>query len=720
MSDRESGPDESTLTPLEAIASEMGDPGLFPTEVHRLYNAGKVRQARKHLLKHSRVERSVQRAAKQREVADDLRFWLSPVSKGPGMFTFNGIGTRLIGRQQEAPDGTYIGTLWFTIVFLPVWAISSYLVLPAEKGWHFLAKTPLPTAHRLSRWLVGAVAGALVVWAGAAAYTATTHTDLFVYNGFDRPLFAQVNGTAQEVQARSHALFQDLPLEPTDLEARWEGDEEPFEELQVDLAGQGRATIVYNVASRGLIAISYVLYGAGQQREDEWLDAGPVLSVERHFDFRFSTPPDSVMMSGDGVLKSWLHGVDDGGQPVGVVAALIAEGRKDQALAMARAELEVSPSNALVASVAAGGVFAEDADGRLEFLRSYLDRAPEEVDLHRVYQDHWPEEDRAALRAEYDSLLASHESSAMYHYLAGRIQETGSATESRHYRAALALDPEYGPAFRGMAYSALVDGNWSEALAHCERFATLGPDEALEMLDSRLRLGKRIGQEPESGLRILEEALEHEPESLELAHRAAHYAVEIDPEAVDATAQDYMATLLGLFPVPRADLFENNLVADLAITAGDLETARTRLAAIADPQNRRAETALRLALSTGATDSDRQLLLEIPNWFDQLEVLQPIALELIDTEAPTFLAASTPGPMRDFAQLLEDEERLIDPSAFDQVAPPENLLWRSVAAWAAARRLGGVDRTGAERARRWYSSIALGFALPGDLPFTGG
>ncbi|RKX25908.1 MAG: hypothetical protein DRP46_11425 [Candidatus Zixiibacteriota bacterium] len=52
------------------------------------------------------------------------------------MYTMNGCGTKLYGRTST-PDG-YIATKWFCLVFIPVFPISSYLVISEAEDYDYI------------------------------------------------------------------------------------------------------------------------------------------------------------------------------------------------------------------------------------------------------------------------------------------------------------------------------------------------------------------------------------------------------------------------------------------------------------------------------------------------------------------------------------------------------------------------------------------------------
>jgi hypothetical protein len=47
-------------------------------------------------------------------------------------FTFNGTGTTYYGQRDIAPDGSYVTTRWFCILWVPIIPLDSWRVLPVE------------------------------------------------------------------------------------------------------------------------------------------------------------------------------------------------------------------------------------------------------------------------------------------------------------------------------------------------------------------------------------------------------------------------------------------------------------------------------------------------------------------------------------------------------------------------------------------------------------
>jgi len=53
-------------------------------------------------------------------------------------FTWNGCGTRFYGQRDATEDGSYITTLWLSLVWVPVLPLASYRIRPTGEGFNVL------------------------------------------------------------------------------------------------------------------------------------------------------------------------------------------------------------------------------------------------------------------------------------------------------------------------------------------------------------------------------------------------------------------------------------------------------------------------------------------------------------------------------------------------------------------------------------------------------
>lgn len=75
-------------------------------------------------------------------------------TKPPALGTINGIGTRLYGKSDyDKESGTYISTLYFVLLFVPIIPLARYRVKDAgTNSWYFLSKAPF---RALDKWHLG-------------------------------------------------------------------------------------------------------------------------------------------------------------------------------------------------------------------------------------------------------------------------------------------------------------------------------------------------------------------------------------------------------------------------------------------------------------------------------------------------------------------------------------------------------------------------------------
>lgn len=718
MPEQQEGASTSEEPILETVAREAGEPGLFPEEVRRLHREGKGLRARRALLKSARDGSNERLARLRREKAADLRLWVEGVRKAPSMYTLNGIGTRLYGSYQKATDGTYIGTLWVTVVFIPIFPIAAYLVLPAPKGgWHFIARSPLPPAGRAIRRIAGggiAVFAAVLLW---GVLWSVSHVDVHAYNGYDRAVTVKIGDEERVVPPRSVHEFSDLPARETALSATWVGEAEPFEEVEADLAEGARRLVLYNVGSRGLLEVEYITYGEDDPSPGYLLGAGPIL-IEEEVDYLFGQPPDSLsVVEGGTIERSVLSAIQDFYTPVELVGALIQMGRPEQAHALAVGELTAHPENVDLMLYTAYTLLQEDPQAQFELAAWCRDRAPEVVDLHRMYQEFWPGSDREPLRAEYAALLAENPGSASYHYLAGRLEDTGSDEALAHFDAALAIEPDHPWTIRALGYRAAYLGDWAGAIDHYDRYSLIGSEEALTVFEDRVRARVKLGRSARDIDNVIAQTIYRNEGEMRLHMTRAHLQAAGSSGRVERITTSVIEAAEAAFGTEMGPDVERGVLADLRLTTGDVDGARQAIEEIEDPAMADLDVLFRLALSDGATREDLQRVTGHPNW--------PFGLGYPITRlvALAYLPPGERGPIvtqmgMDVSELVELLDRgPTDADALRVITAEYPLGLRVAAYFAAAHRLAGQGE-GTAPLRRSYLAEARSLALPGELPYS--
>ncbi len=69
---------------------------------------------------------------------------LKPISSAPSLSTWNGMGFRLYGNtDHDAASNSHLSTYYFVFLFIPLFPICRYRVIPTNNGYRFLGKVPL-------------------------------------------------------------------------------------------------------------------------------------------------------------------------------------------------------------------------------------------------------------------------------------------------------------------------------------------------------------------------------------------------------------------------------------------------------------------------------------------------------------------------------------------------------------------------------------------------
>lgn len=86
---------------------------------------------------------------------------LEPISSAPSLYSINGIGFTLYGSTDKNPsNGSYMATYYFVFLFVPIFPIARYRVIPTGGGYRFLGKGPL---RAFDRWHI-AISLGLIGW----------------------------------------------------------------------------------------------------------------------------------------------------------------------------------------------------------------------------------------------------------------------------------------------------------------------------------------------------------------------------------------------------------------------------------------------------------------------------------------------------------------------------------------------------------------------------
>jgi tetratricopeptide (TPR) repeat protein len=406
------------------------------------------------------------------------RLFTAPVGSAPALFTFNGIGSRIYGRSDPAPDGSYVGTLFFTLLYLPIWPIAQYLVASEGSRYLFLGKVPLSATLKVWRVAVLALTVALVGAAGYGSWSGGRTARVHLLNGLDVPVVVEAPGVRVELPPTEGHRAVVLPTGRGHLRSRTT-DGRLLEELDVEIPAR-TPLVAYSVLGTAPLVIEGIFYGpaaaARTTRTRVDVYAGRSFTAERSVSWVFEAAPQKLQVREQGEIRTRAWAPQGGWRAA--IGMLEHERRDKDAARLARAVLEATPraegvlDRALAAAHRAGG-----SAEALAVAERAVSLAPDDVDAHRARQEYL----RALGRAEdarriYRALEAHDPGSPLAVYLRARIED--GAQNERLFAAALRRFPDDPNILRAVAWGHHVAGRPREAIRVWDRLEKVQPAAA--------------------------------------------------------------------------------------------------------------------------------------------------------------------------------------------------------------------------------------------------
>lgn len=404
------------------------------------------------------------------------RLFVTPVKKAPSLHTVNGFGTWLRFKSDESPDdGTYIGTLVLTALYLPVFPLGQYLVR-AEGGdsYIFLGKVPLSGAMRIWRKIMGAFTALVVASIGLGVYESSQQSKVWLANGLDFPVTVELGERKAIVPPGALDAFEKIKVGPQHLRVTRKGGA-VLQELDVDVPRWTDAVVV-NVLGAAPIYVESVEYATSGDAPEGTLRmvSGPTLVVEDRVDDVFKDPPTTVRTKGSRVTR-WHIALAEGGLAT-TVNQLITDKRKDDALSILRGILMAMPDDPPEVPLMQLRLFGEP-DQTLAFAKAWAEKFPNAIGANRFYQDMLADEDRLEeARAIYVKRMQEHPDDAIAAYLALRLLENDAAFALYKELAPKLKDANVHNAYAARLWSA---GRYAEAAEQYEAVRQLNPQKWL-------------------------------------------------------------------------------------------------------------------------------------------------------------------------------------------------------------------------------------------------
>ena len=425
------------------------------------------------------------RASFERRTLDAVlgrrRLFISPMNQGaPKLFTLNGVGSRIYGKSDLAADGTYVGTLFFTVLYLPVWPLAQYLCWSSGRQYQFYGKVPLSRTMKLWRAAVGAGAVAVAAAIALAVWSGSREAQAYVVNGLDVPVVVNGTGVSATVGPGTR-LSVKLPVGKQRLEARAGG--RVVEAVDVDVP-RWTDVVVYNVIGSAPLYAEGSWYFPKGDKPATTPDApfeflgGRSFVVRDRVPYRFVPAPKTIQMDSHAKRElRWAVEVMKGGWMV-TASVLENDGRLGEAAALAGRVAAAEPGDKdalarwLNLALVAGGPAAAVAPAK-----AIAEAAPGDLDAQRVYSHFLVS---AGRREEAERIFAERAAKAPGDadaaYLRARVAEPEAAMQQFQ---ALAREHPDDPRFRrGLAWQYYSALRWTDALREYGAVARIAPDAA--------------------------------------------------------------------------------------------------------------------------------------------------------------------------------------------------------------------------------------------------
>jgi tetratricopeptide (TPR) repeat protein len=563
--------------PASAMDELQKDPALAPilanTRGKKLYAALKLRLA---------GENNPTRRRLLEEVLANRRWFLEPITRAPSLSTVNGIGTMLYGESEKEADGTYIATLFFVFVFIPIFPIAQYLVRDlGGRKWSFFGK--VPASSSVTRWRRAVGLGVLLTVAAAAlaGIESSSHSNVQFVNGLDVPVTIHAGKIDLALKANDRASRRmssgDILVKVTSADGR------VFEEEKLKVPG-ATDLVVYNVLGAAPLyrqPISYYAAGhEGNDKDEPILESGKKVIIENHVDYVFSEPPKEIEMpSGSNMQRRWRFDLAPGGWKLSA-AYLMSQKKGDDAAKLAEAVASVSPDDEATLNVVATVVErAKGSDEMFAFAQRLAEKFPESIEPQRLYQSlQMMKGGRAELVAKYRERAEKNPGSATAGYLATRLELPAEALP--HYQELQKKFPDNLHVQRGLAWVLLQLRKFSEAAVEFERLAKLPHTPLPQELEGQASALIALGKAKEAAEIVAAHAAEN-PANKTLYARVAHVAGEAEPDRFidkSGASRSWYEALFGDFAKqPPLDGPEQGA---LSVLAAMRQSGRAALAAL--------------------------------------------------------------------------------------------------------------------------------------------
>ena len=469
-------------------------------------------------------------------------------SGAPSLFTINGVGTKIYGKSDEGSDGSYITTLFFTILFIPVIPIKQYLVRhEGDNRYAFFGSVPSSTAIRVWQWLwLGGLAafcflpmlGGMIAGVtgggkgkgsgGGSSFGSSYDTrSVWLVNGLDVPLKVAVKGKdgkdeSWKVESQKQTLAS-LPVGNIELSIQSEdGVEISRDTLSLK---DGYKFAAYNIFAsapiyaQGAVYTSKTYVGGKDEKEEYNYFSGQKFIEHDQVTYAFQDPPKTMTFSKYEHKRTiWYTGVEKNGW-ITTMFLLEKDGKKKEAEELAEAVLLAEPEDETAQKLARYYVRKyKGVEGAAQLGEKMIDMWPNSLEAHRFYQDYAELAGKDQELTEQYKKLYSEDKSAWMGYLYARVAAADTAMPL--LEELVQKHPKDAYVHRGYAWLLLNSGKYEEAVEHFEKVQQLDAARHEEVVGEHAKALVAVGR-TEDAAKLIEGA--EDAKKLPSLHNALLY-----------------------------------------------------------------------------------------------------------------------------------------------------------------------------------------------------
>jgi hypothetical protein len=469
------------------------------------------------------------------------RLFAKPLKGTPALGSLNSVGFGFVGSDEPDNEGTHIALHAFVVLFaIPLLPLGSYLVQKASSGamssqWRIFARVPMgATTWLYTRGLAVAAIG-LVGFGAWSAMHASSHQEVVVVNGFDKPLQIELAGQKATIAAQQRTTI-DVPSGKVAGVARLDDGTE-VERFDHEVHAEA-GYAVWNVGGVAPLFLETVVYSPEGQPPvpESEIPAPTIYCGESYFelgavDYLFTEPPENLSMSRGQQRAPRTHldvAKAEGGIQVSAMCANYALGQSSMAKfgPMFAALAAASGWDASMMSLAAVALRESGTDRALAFSRRLRDARPGDVEAQRLYLGMMDEAGRTEeVRRELQERLKREPDSELARYLDALMTD---GPEGKRKLVALAASAKAPHVLRSATWREWVYGDHEAAARDWDALLKRSPLDAYRVLDAKIGAELALGR-PQRALEALE-ALAATDVGKEDATIASYYAL-VAPQA---------------------------------------------------------------------------------------------------------------------------------------------------------------------------------------------